>query len=31
VQEQSGDLVELAADGEEVKRTATGGSRILRW
>jgi hypothetical protein len=31
VQEQSGDLVELDALGAEVKRTATGGSRILRW
>lgn len=31
VQEQEGDLVELDPLGDEVKRTATGGSRILRW
>jgi hypothetical protein len=31
VQEQQGDLVELDGQGEEVKRTRTSGSRILRW
>jgi hypothetical protein len=31
VQEQQGDLVDLDEQGEEIKRTRTGGSRILRW
>lgn len=31
VQEQSGELVELDAQGTEVRRTPTGGSRFLRW